>query len=281
VPDLRLILDCLRTRGRTYRYGPSRSQRAELHLPRGPGPHPVMLLIHGGSWRVGYGCVVMRGLAGDLLRRGWAVWNIEYRRLGDGGGWPQTFEDVAAAIDHLAVVDVPLDLDRVSLLGHSAGGHLALWAAGREGLPPSAPGAIEGVARVRLAHVISQAGVCDLAGAYRRWHGGAVQALMGGSPQDLPGRYAVGDPIAHVPLAMPVLLVHGAQDATVSVKLSRGYARAARAAGSEVDLVEIEGSAGAHRAHVDPRGDAWAVVTRWLTSAAERAQGPEPESAAA
>ncbi len=90
-----------------------------------------MVLIHGGSWHARYGRIVMRGLGGDLVRRGWAVWNIEYRRLGDGGGWPATFEDVAAAIDHLERVPAPLDLDRVSVLGHSAGGHLALWAAGR------------------------------------------------------------------------------------------------------------------------------------------------------
>ena len=221
MPRLRLILDFLLTRGRTYRYGPDRSQRADLHLPPGTGPHPVMVLIHGGSWRRRYGRIVMRGLAGDLLRRGWAVWNIEYRRLGDGGGWPATFEDVAAAIDHLDALDAPLDLARVSLLGHSAGGHLALWAAGRDRLPAGAPGAIDREPRVGLQRVISLAGVCDLAGAYRDWHGGAVRALMGGSPEELPERYAVGDPLAHVPLEMPVLLVHGVLDETVSVKLSR------------------------------------------------------------
>jgi dipeptidyl aminopeptidase/acylaminoacyl peptidase len=112
--------------------------------------------------------------------------------------------------------------------------------------------------------VISQAGVCDLAGAYRRWHGGAAAALMGGSPQELPERYAVGDPLARVPLQMPVLLVHGVIDDTVSIELSRRYARESRAAGGEVELVEVEGLAGAHRAHIDPRGAAWAAVTRRL-----------------
>jgi acetyl esterase/lipase len=265
---LRLILDFLLTRGRTYRYGAARSQRAGLHLPRGPGPHRVMILIHGGSWRKGYGRVVMRGLAADLLRRDWAVWNIEYRRLGDGGGWPATFEDVADAIDHLAGVDAPLDLTRVSLLGHSAGGHLALWAAGRERLPQGEPGAIERAPPIRVQRVISQAGVCDLVGAYRAWHGGAVKELMGGSPEELPERYALADPLAHVPLAMPALLVHGVDDETVSVNLSRGYARASVAAGGEVELVEIAGKAGRHRAHMDPRGAAWGAVTRWLAGVA-------------
>jgi acetyl esterase/lipase len=267
VSRVRLILDLLRTHGVTYRYGADRSQRAELYLPGAGGPYPVMLLLHGGSWRKGYGSIVMRGLAADLRRRGWAVWNIEYRRVGDGGGWPATFEDVAAAIDYLAELDAPVDMARVSLLGHSAGGHLALWAAGRDRLAGGAPGAIAGPPRVRLQRVISQAGVCDLAGAYRVWHGGAVRALMGGSPRELPERYAVGDPLAHVPLQMPVLLVHGVQDATVSVALSREYARAAGAAGGAVELVEIEGQAGGHRAHVDPRGDAWATVTSRLPEA--------------
>jgi acetyl esterase/lipase len=256
----RLLLDFL-ARGRSYRYGMHPSQRADLYLPHGAGPHRLMVVIHGGSWRQRYGKIVMRGLVGDLVRRDWAVWNIEYRRVGGGGGWPATFADVAGAIDHLATLDAPLDLDRVSVLGHSAGGHLALWAAGRGRLPEGAPG---GPPAVTFERVISQAGVCDLAGAYRRWHGGAAAALMGGSPQELPERYAVGDPLASVPLEMPVLLVHGAIDDTVSIELSRRYARESRAAGGEVELVEVEGLAGAHRAHIDPRGAAWAAVTRRL-----------------
>jgi acetyl esterase/lipase len=222
-----------------------------------------MVLIHGGSWQARYGKIVMRGLAGDLARRGWAVWNIEYRRIGNGGGWPETFADVAAAIDHLESVKAPLDLGRMSILGHSAGGHLALWAAGREKLPVGAPGA-PGASSPRSRRVIAQAGVCDLAGAYRKWHGGLVDTLMGGSPEQWPERYAIGDPLAQVPLQIPVLLVHGVEDATVSVGLSRSYARAAAAAGGEVELVEIEGHDGVHRAHIDPRGVAWAAVVSRL-----------------
>jgi acetyl esterase/lipase len=266
MPRPRLILDFL-TRGKTYRYGADRSQRADLYLPRGAGPHPVMVLVHGGSWQQRYGRIVMRGLAGDLIRRGWAVWNIEYRRLGGGGGWPATFEDVAAAVDRLTELDAPLDLERVSVIGHSAGGQLALWAAGREQLPAGVPGAQP---RVRFKRAISQAGVVDLAGGYRAWRGGAVRALMGGSPEDLPERYAVGDPIALVPLSMPVLLVHGVQDVTVTVRLSREYARRSRAAGGQVELIEIEGPAGGHRAHIDPRGSAWAAVATWLEQPLEQ-----------
>lgn len=257
---VRLALDFL-DRGTVHRYGSHPSQLAELGLPRGDGPHPVMVLLHGGSWRQRYGRVVMRGLACDLRRRGWATWNIEYRRVGGGGGWPHTFQDVAQAIDHLHALRASLDLENVSFLGHSAGGHLALWAATRERLAPGAPGSEPAV---RPRRVIGQAPVCDLAGAYALWRGSAVEQLMGGSPQQLPDRYEVGDPIGLVPAAMPVLLVHGVLDETVSVKLSRGYAERARQAGGEVELIEIDGPAGGHRAHIDPRAEAWTTVTRWL-----------------
>jgi acetyl esterase/lipase len=260
----RWIQHYLFTRGRTYRYGNDRSQRGDLHLPSGEGPHPVIVLIHGGSWHRRYGRAVMRAIAAALVMRGWAVWNIEYRRIGDGGGWPATFADVAAAIDHLDGLHPSLDLDRVDVIGHSAGGHLALWAAGRTKLPTGAPGAIAGRPRVPIARVVSLAGVCDLTGAYRQWHGGAVRALMGGSPDRLPERYKIADPLRRVPLAMPALLVHGVLDETVSVGLSRTYVRAALAAGADAELVEIEGEAGRHRAFIDPRGAGWAPVIAWL-----------------
>jgi acetyl esterase/lipase len=269
----RLILDFL-ARGRSHRYGPHASQRADLYVPAGPGPHPVVVLIHGGSWQKRYGKIFTRGLAGDLVRRGYAVWNIEYRRVGAGGGWPQTFADTAAAIDQLATLGDPrLDLDRVTLIGHSAGGHLALWAASRPNLPADAPGALDGPPRVHPRLVVSMAGVADLADAYRRWHGGAVDDLMGGAPEEVPERYAAGDPMRLLPLAIPVLIVHGVRDETVSIAISRGYADAVRAAGGEVELVEIEGDVG-HRTHLNPSSAAWAAVLA-------RLQAPSPVPAAA
>ncbi len=252
-------------RGQRHRYGHERSQFGELHLPRRDGPHPVVVLIHGGSWRKRFGLKVMRAVAAELVGRGYAVWNVEYRRVGEeGGGWPATFADVAAAIDLLDGLHPALDLERVDVLGHSAGGHLALWAMGREKLAAGAPGAIAGRARVRLRRAVSLAGVCDLEGAYRDWHGGAVRALMGGSPKRLPDRYEAADPMHQLPPTIPVLLVHGVEDETVSVRLSRDYARAANATGGEVELVEIDGEAGRHRAFVHPRGAAWAPVLSWL-----------------
>jgi acetyl esterase/lipase len=224
VGNLTLIRRFLLERGRSHRYGEHPSQRCDLHLPSGAGPHPVIVLIHGGSWRNRFGKRVMRPLAGALRRRGWAVWNIEYRRVGEGGGWPATFEDVAAAVDQLALLQEPLDLTRVYLLGHSAGGQLALWAAGRPGLRGGSPGALEGTPRVPISGAVALAGVCDLAGGFADWHGGAVLALMGASPAEQPERYENADPMAHVPLAVPVLLVHGVADEVVSVRYSRAYA---------------------------------------------------------
>lgn len=262
--SLRLIGEMLLRRGSTVSYGPDPSQCADLNLPSGPGPHPVMVMLHGGSWQSKYGKRVMRGLIGDLLARGWATWNVEYRRVGSGGGWPHTFLDVAAAIDHLPELDAPLDLDRVSVLGHSAGGHLALWAAGRGRLAPGAPGYLEGGPSVLLRAAIAQAGVCDLSDAARRLPGGPAEMLMGGGPEELPERYQAADPIRLLPTGVAVLLVHGTVDETVSVRYSRSYEQAARASGGEVEFVEIAGEAGHHRRHIDPRGEAWGEVVARL-----------------
>jgi len=264
----RLLADLL-ARGRTCRYGAHDSQVADLHLPRGAGPHPVVVVLHGGAWRARVGRAVMRGVVGELVRAGWAAWNVEYRRVGEGGGWPQTFADVADAVDHLRQLDAPLALDAVSALGHSAGGHLALWAASRARLPAGSVGAQPALA---LARAVAQAGVCDLAGAYERWHGGAVRELMGGSPQQLPERYAVADPLALVPAPAPVLLVHGVLDRVVSIELARSYAAASRARGGEVELLEIDGPAGGHRRHVNPRTVAWRSAAAWLGEAPVRAR---------
>jgi len=264
MPRLRLLFDFLRPR-RSYAYGREHNcQRAELWLPGGDGPHPVVVTIHGGSWRAGYTKFVMRGLAGDLVRRGFAVWNIEYRCVGrgQGGGWPATFVDVANAIDALTGLRAPVDISAVTVLGHSAGAALALWAGSRAGLPAEAPGANPLVSPIAI---VAQAAPADLAGIYRATNGGAVASLMGGSPDRLADRYALADPLARVPVPMPALLVHGTDDRVVSVLHSRNYTRAARAAGGTVELVELDRYACRHhRSHLDPAGPAWAAVVRWL-----------------
>lgn len=262
---LRVVLDLL-ARPERHRYGPARSQRADLHVPAGPGPHPVVVTIHGGYWRARYGKRLMKAVAADLVRRGHAAWNIEYRRLGrgQGGGWPATFDDVAAAIDHLATLGDPrLDISSVSAIGHSAGGQLALWAAGRQ--RPA----------VAIRRVVAQSAVCDLTAA-----GEPAHALVGGAPDEVPERYAAADPMLRLPLGVPVLLVHGADDETVSLRRSRRYAAAARAAGDPVQIVEP--SPGHHRVHIDPRSEAWRLAAEWVTSrrSAQGGQSAHRRSAA-
>jgi acetyl esterase/lipase len=245
----RLLLDLLR-RPERHSYGDHPEQRADLYLPPGEGPHPVVVVIHGGSWRARYGKLIMKPVCTDLRRRGLAAWNIEYRRLGrgQGGGWPATFDDVAAAIDHLAELRDPrLDLGSLAMVGHSAGGQLALWAASRTD------------SRVPIGRVCGQAAVCDLVSA-----GASARELMGGGPDEVPERYARADPMQLVPLGVPILLVHGPADATVPFKRSRRFAEAARAAGDDVTLVES--NPGGHRTHVDPRSAAWHVAADWLAS---------------
>jgi acetyl esterase/lipase len=253
---LRIAGSALLRRGASRRYGEDRRNVAELHRPAGPGPFPVAVVLHGGYWQPPWTKLIMRPLCLDLVRRGWAAWNVEYRRLGrDGGGWPMTFDDVARAIDHLAVLGDPvLDLERVTLIGHSAGGQLALWAGGRAQLPAGAPGAAP---RVCAKRVLALAAVCDLAAAGR-----PARALLGGSIEEVPERYRQADPMRRLPLAIPVALVHARDDATVSVQRSRDYAAAARAAGADVTLVETPGG---HRDPIDPASEAWRAAVAWLS----------------
>ena len=242
----------------TIRYGDDPSQFAELHLPTGVDLAPVVVVIHGGFWLDTYGIELATPLAADLARAGHAGYAIEYRRVGNGGGWPQTFDDVAAAIDALAGPDAPtdrIDLDRVVAVGHSAGGHLATWAAARPGLPAGAPGA--GPA-VELIGAVSQAGVVDLvAGARDGLGGGAVVALMGASPADQPDRYELASAFERLPLGVPVSLVHGRRDDIVPISQSERYADAAGRAGDDVEL-RVLPDAG-HFEVIDPADDAWAT----------------------
>ena len=246
-----------------FRYGSARDQFGELTRAEGrEAPWPVAVLIHGGFWRARYGLRLQDRLVADLAGRGWAVWNLEYRRLGwrSRGGWRATFEDVAAGIDQLGKLDAPLDLATVVGIGHSAGGHLALWAAARPGLPGDAPGAEPAV---RLAGAVAQAGVADLREAARLGLSrGAARSLLGGPPGKLPRRYDLASPVERLPIGVPQLLVHGDADDAVPVEISRRYADRAAQAGDRCELVELPG--GGHFEHLDPRSEAWRAVTGWL-----------------
>jgi acetyl esterase/lipase len=233
----------------TLRYGSDPDQYGELYLVEGD-PHPgVVVVIHGGFWRAAWDADGGRALAADLASRRWVAWNIEYRRVGNGGGWPTTLDDVGAAIDLLA--ELRVDTSRVVAVGHSAGGQLAAWAAAR-----TRP-------RVAVTAVIAQAGVLDLRTAALAGVGGtATPDLMGGMPDDVPDRYAVADPMDHLPLHAPVVCVHSRIDDSVPFSQSESYVAAARAAGAEADLVEV---AGDHMSHRDPASPAWAAVVAALT----------------
>lgn len=240
------------TRGEHLAYGPSAAQFGELFRPGGASIGTVVV-IHGGFWRARYDLDLGRPLAADLSRRGYTAWNLEYRRVGAGGGWPATLQDVADGIDHLADLDV--DTSRVVTVGHSAGGHLAVWAAGRAKLPTGAPGADPVVA---VTAAVSQAGVLDLATAAKNGVGGtAVPDLLGGSPSEVPDRYAIADPLRRVPLQAQVLCVHSRADDSVPFTQSSGYVTAARYSGGRARLVE---SGGDHFSVIDPSTPDWAAV---------------------
>jgi acetyl esterase/lipase len=250
------------------RYGDHPDQVANLHTPAADGgPWPVVVLLHGGFWRYGWDRTLMTPLARELAAQGFLAWNVEYRRVGqEGGGWPGTLLDVAAALDALAHVE-QADISRVAVVGHSAGGHLALWLAARDRLPAGAPGAGP---RIRPGFAVSLAGVTDLArGAEDGLGSGACAALVGGSPEEMPERYAVVSPLALVPLGVPQLLVHGSRDDVVPPSQSSAYAVAARAAGDDIELIELADAD--HFDVIEPSHTAWALVGErlWARFAAQ------------
>lgn len=253
----------------SYLYGDGPSQFAELTLPDGDAPVPVVVVVHGGFWRTSYGAELGRPLAADLCGRGWAALNVEYRRVGSGkaggGGWPTTMLDVAAAVDALAtdgqrLAAGRLQLDRVLALGHSAGGQLVGWLAARPGLPAGAPGAAP---VVRLRGLVAQAGVMDLVAAARDHVGGqAVPNLMGGGPDAEAAAYALASPTARLPLGVPSVCVHGTADNNVPLRQSEIFTAAAQAAGDDSRLSTFDGD---HFALITPASPAWALCADALT----------------
>jgi acetyl esterase/lipase len=245
----------------TEAYGPAPQEYGELRLPKGRGPFPVAVIIHGGCWTKGYANLdYMTPLAEALTREGVATWNIEYRQKGDpGGGWPGTFTDWGAATDHLRALAkaYPLDLSRVVVAGHSAGGHAALWIAARGGLPADSP--IRGASPLKVAAAVDIDGPADLAGIVGRDAGicGApvVAPFMGGTPAQVPDRYAQASPIARPPL-------HAAQY-LISAKVltpadGAAYRAAALAKGEQVDLRAFPDAS--HGDVANPRNPAGAEV---------------------
>lgn len=244
-------------------YGTGEWQFGDLRLPAGDGPHPVVIIIHGGFWKARYGLDLMDPMADDLTARGLATWNIEYRRVGhEGGGWPGTLQDVARAADHLRELapQYGLDLTRVVSIGHSAGGHLALWLAARHRIPAGSELAVS-AEPLRLAGAVSQAGVTDLRLMWQvRQVESPVANFLGGTPAELPARYAHASPAELLPLGVPQVLVHGLDDTDVPPVLSTAYYEAARAAGDPIELVTLPGVE--HFKVIDPASEAWSPIAQ-------------------
>lgn len=250
---------------RTLAYGQLPDQVGDLYLPVNARPTPnnlpsgglrVICLLHGGFWRLPWARDSIAPIAVDLARRGFAVWNLEYRRVGDlGGGWSGTLDDVTAGIDYLAFVSrsgIPLDTRRVMVVGHSAGGQLALWSARRDDRRA-----------VRITAVAGLAAVADLVLAYELKTGnGAVNNFLGGTPHEYPQRYRAVSPAAMLPLGVKQLLIHGTHDEDVPVEMSRRYAKSAATARDDLTFVEL--ATAAHMDSVDPTSESHAVLCGWL-----------------
>ncbi len=249
----------------TIPYGDDPLQVADLWLPAGSGPHPTVLMVHGGCWQTDIaGRDTMNWIANDLRQRGIAVWNIEYRGVDrPGGGYPGTFRDAAAAADALRVhaARYRLDLSRLVAVGHSAGGPLALWPAGRPRLPMESP--LHGADPLPVHAVISLGGLPDLEEAARTDNGcgNAVVGRLTG------GHFADTSVPRLAPLGVPQVLVNGADDRIIPVAYAEGYARPMRAAGDSVTVRLIPDTG--HVELVTPDTAAWAVAV----GAIERALG--------
>lgn len=224
------------------RYGDHPDALLDLHLPEDPATAPVVLLLHGGFWRARWDRRHTRPMAEALTEDGFIVATPEYRRTGADGGWPATFDDIRTVTEALPGLlgRLTLPYSRPRVVGHSAGGHLALWLASQP---------------VPLERCVALAPVSDLGQAYERdLDGGATAALMGGGPDEYPDRYAAADPMRRTTGDVPVTIVHGTADLQVPIDLSRRYAETH----AGTNLVELRGIE--HFALIDPESAAWPAV---------------------
>lgn len=249
-------------------YGNDPLEFGELRLPKTAGPFPVAIVIHGGCWAASVGNATpslqeVTALSSALTSMGIATWNLEYRRVGNpGGGWTGTFEDIANGVDYLRVLaqSYPLDVHRVVVIGHSAGGHLATWAAARHRLPQTS--ALLSPTPLPIMGVVNLAGPANLERflplQYRVCGGPIITRLMGGSPDQVPDRYRDASPANLLPIGVKQILITGAQDTVVPPELGHEYQRNAQQKGDDVTLIIVE-----HVSHfnvIAPGSFAWPKV---------------------
>ena len=220
-----------------------------------------MFVIHGGFWQSVYNLSHIGHLCTALTSKGIITCNLEYRRLGNpGGGWPGTFQDVSLATDHILErisSDPRVNTARTAVLGHSAGGHLALWLVGRHRIPKGSP--LHGVPKYRLGGAVSLAGVCDLRTAWKQRLGdGVITRLMGGTPDHYPDRYDAASPIELLPTGTRQVLIHGSIDHVVPASQSEKFVEKAEQLGDHPALAKLEGIG--HFELIDPESDAWSTV---------------------
>ncbi|WP_081585985.1 S9 family peptidase [Tsukamurella sp. 1534] len=233
--------------------------------PQAAGGTPVIVLIHGGGWLKGPDASYVAPIARSLAAEGYVVWNVNYRRVGEGGGWPTTFTDLARGVDHvmkLRDTAPEMDTSRITVVGHSAGGQLAAWTAGRHTLPDGAPGAAPAV---RPHAVVTLAGVLDMRLSLTK--NDHVKRALGGTPDEVPDRYALVDPLERLDPAIPLLAVTGTGDTVVPPREAAEYVEKHRARGGSAALVELP--AIGHGEVIDVHNKWWPTINSLITTVAE------------
>jgi len=250
-------------------YGSDPLQFGDLRVPKGTGPLPVVVVLHGGCWVNAYGFDLMNDLSAALTAEGFVTWNVEYRRIGDPGSeYPNTLLDVGRAVDYLRDIaaEHALDLSKVTTVGHSAGGHLAVWVAARQKLDTKNP--LHGTNPLPIHAAVALAGILDLAESVDLGVcNGVATKLLQGTPAEVPAHYAEASPRALLPIGVRQRLVHGNADTLVPVIMSQHYLDAATAAGeANIVLDTIDGAD--HFDVITPSSSKWPGVLKAIVDVA-------------